>query len=225
MVPPSCVAIEASPLWVAVTIGLGPLALVSILWVVSNSLVRRFGWGDDTGGTTELVYAAAVTGCAVVVSPWTAACTAPFVSIDVPIGVAAVGTVGAGCGAGLYVIDDAIWRWYTPGAVRRTNTTHRAAIARLGIPPGEEVLFRAVPTVLVGVVGAIGYVVGSAVVFGVAHAHVGRHEVAFKTCDGVVYAIALVGTGSLLAPIAMHVGYNVASILARTNVFGRSNGA
>ncbi|WP_138004942.1 CPBP family intramembrane glutamic endopeptidase [Halalkalirubrum salinum] len=57
-----------------------------------------------------------------------------------------------------------------------------------------------------------GYILLSALCFGIAHAYAGRHEVVFKTWNGCVYAIGYLLTGSIAVPIALHAGYNLASI-------------
>ena len=115
-------------------------------------------------------------------------------------------------GCGLYVVDHLLWRWWTGSSIRTQPVTNTDRFVSLWIIPGEECWYRVVPTVTIGLLGVGGYSLVSAVIFGVAHAHNGPHEVVIKTWNGVWYAAAFVLTGSLFVPIALHTGYNLTAL-------------
>lgn len=115
-------------------------------------------------------------------------------------------------GLGLYALDNAIWR--TIANPESSGTKFALVWPTLVGGAAEEVLYRGALAVAIGTEGLAGvaFVAVSALGFGANHLSFGKHEVAFKTFDGVVYAGCLLATGSLLAPVLAHVGYNVAFV-------------
>ena len=145
--------------------------------------------------------------------------------------------VGVCVGGCMYAADRWLWRLAAgrPSIDRAYSVS--AAIARLVVVPSEELLYRGLPVLVFPRVGLSdqalhlastvavsdqayhlgytgGYILLSALCFGIAHAYAGRHEVVFKTWNGCVYAIGYLLTGSIAVPIALHAGYNLASIAA-----------
>lgn len=116
-------------------------------------------------------------------------------------------------GGGLYTLTNALWR--VVADVRPSENRLLVVLPALVGGTMEEVLFRHGLAAAIGTDGVSAYVfvVLSAVAFGFNHANFGKHEAAFKTLDGAVYAVLFVATGSVLAPIVAHLGYNVAFIL------------
>ena len=120
--------------------------------------------------------------------------------------VAATAFVG---GIGLYAVDNALWRAI---AAPDSGGTRLALVwPTLVGGAAEELLYRGALAAAIGTQGLAGatFLAVSAVAFGANHFPLGSHEVAFKTFDGAVYAVCLLATGSILAPVAAHVGYNV----------------
>lgn len=201
-----------------------PIAIVGLpllgagCWLLARRLVRR-------RGSTELVFvallgvAALSIGALVGSRDWIAfemtSVTVGATAVAVPIGIA------------MYEIDRRCWSWFgihrdrPPPArragsiVRSADPSHSGAAARLLVAPVEELLYRGVPTAVLASMGPIGYAIASASLFGIAHAYRGRHEVLFKTGNGVGYAIGFLAAGTLLVPIGMHLGYNAAAIVRR----------
>lgn len=112
-------------------------------------------------------------------------------------------------GVAMYWIDTLAWMRWTGKSIRRGDQRLVWLLPSLAAPVPEEILYRAGLDVLRGSVGVGGFVAVSAVLFGFAHVFRGKKEIAFKTFNGVVYALVYVGTGSVLAPIIAHFGYNV----------------
>lgn len=115
-------------------------------------------------------------------------------------------------GIALYAVDNGLWRLIAdpdPG-----GTSLALVWPTLVGGAAEEVLYRGALAAAIGTEGpaAVAFVAISAVAFGANHLSFGRHEVAFKTFDGAAYAVCLLATGSVLAPVAAHVGYNVAFV-------------
>lgn len=131
-----------------------------------------------------------------------------FSSASVPVSLSPRLVLLLPLGAAMYVVDTSVWIRVTDRRVDRTGSIALTPV--LAAPIAEEVLYRGALTVLVPHVGSTGFVVLSAVLFGVNHHHEGRKEIVFKTGNGLVYAALFVGTGNLLAPIVAHIGYNLA---------------
>lgn len=74
----------------------------------------------------------------------------------------------------------------------------------------EELLYRGALHPLVGTVGPAGFVVVSSVGFGVSHLKRPRFEVPYKTALGAVFCLCFLATGTLVAPVLAHLGYNLA---------------
>ncbi|WP_128477115.1 CPBP family intramembrane glutamic endopeptidase [Halorussus pelagicus] len=130
--------------------------------------------------------------------------------ISVPDSSVLAGTFVAGLA--LYGLDNAVWRAIADPDPSGT----RFALVWPTLVGGaaEELLYRGALAVAIGTEGLAGiaFVAVSALAFGANHLSFGKHEVAFKTFDGVVYAVCLLATGSVLAPVVAHVGYNVAFV-------------
>lgn len=145
-----------------------------------------------------------------------------FTSVEAPLGEPNVAYVALlAVGAGLYYTDTFVWMRATGNNLRRGDRQALWVLPTLATPIGEEILFRGVFLPVVDSFGVVGYVVVSSAVFGMSHVTGGRREVAFKTLNGVVYAGLFLATGSILAPIITHVGYNGAYLHLATQ--GGSN--
>lgn len=115
-------------------------------------------------------------------------------------------------GGFLYGVDTLTWMKWQGKSIRRGEESVVWLSPSLLAPIPEEILYRAGLGVLQNSVGTAGFVAVSAVLFGLAHVARGKKEIAFKTGNGVVYALVYVWTGSLVAPILAHFGYNVAYV-------------
>lgn len=115
-------------------------------------------------------------------------------------------------GVAMYALDIYVWSWWVDVPIKRGNeeTVWKLPIVLGSV--GEEYLYRGVLAVLITGLGTIWYVVLSGVLFGINHFSSGRSEMVFKSVNGIVYAICFLATGSLLAPVLAHVGYNVAYV-------------
>jgi hypothetical protein len=145
--------------------------------------------------------------------------------VDVPLAFDPLWLVGLPAGAALYAVDTRIWEAWTGATVEGGTEDVVWAAPMLAAVVPEEVVFRVALAPLVGLVGPAGYVSASAVAFGLAHVARGRREVLFKTGNGVAYALAYLATGSVVAPVLVHVGYNLVAVwvvsLMGTDVAGR----
>jgi hypothetical protein len=131
---------------------------------------------------------------------------------DIPVPSRAVLGSTFAAGLALYAVDNGIWHAIADPDSGGT----KVALVWPTLVGGtaEEVLYRGALAAAIGTEGLAGaaFVAVSAVAFGANHLSFGTHEVAFKTVDGAVYALVLLATGSVLAPVAAHVGYNVAFV-------------
>lgn len=127
--------------------------------------------------------------------------------------------LGIPLGAGVYYVTTAAWGYYTDAPLRRGDRMVRLLLPGLGVPLPEEVLFREGLAPLIDVAGPAGYLAVSSIIFGLYHALLGLHEVVFKTLFGVLLGLAYLATGSVLAPVFVHFGYNLAWILYVTDRF------
>ncbi|MDS0260335.1 CPBP family intramembrane metalloprotease [Haloarcula sp. S1CR25-12] len=113
-------------------------------------------------------------------------------------------------GAVLYYGTTIAWQQYTGEPIR---AGHRSL---LGVAPGlllafpEELLFRAGLAPLMDLVGPVGYTLVSAVAFGLYHQYLGRKEVVFKTLFGGALCVSYLLAGSVVVPMLVHFGYNLA---------------
>lgn len=139
--------------------------------------------------------------------------------------VAPATTVGAAFAGGtLYAVHDALRtrlrrrREPKSGASTSEAAAGSDGITRSGVaatllaPVPEELLYRGGVAVVAPAVGPGAAVAWSALAFGGAHARNGSAEVARKTVDGAVYAVAFLWSGSVWLPVAMHAGYNLAAL-------------
>jgi len=113
-------------------------------------------------------------------------------------------------GALAYRVDTRLWAWWSGEQIRGGGRSLAWLAPSLVAPVPEEVLYRAGLDVVSETVGPVGFVAVSAVLFGLAHLPRGRNEVVLKTIDGVLYATVYALTGSVVAPVLAHFGYNVA---------------
>lgn len=129
-------------------------------------------------------------------------------------------------GAGMYLVDTKLWETWTGASVRRNVQPVVWLLPALVVPIPEELLYRLGLSFLRDSVGTPGFVAVSAVLFGAAHVVRGKKEVPLKTANGVVYALAFVATGTVVAPILAHLGYNVASVwyVGDTSSLGSGSG-
>lgn len=112
-------------------------------------------------------------------------------------------------GVALYRLTNRGWGLYTGTRPRRGERNLAALLPGLLVVPfAEELLYREGLSALVAVHPAA-YVLVSAVAFGLLHAFLGRHEVAFKTGLGVVLAATYLASGSVAVPALFHFGYNL----------------
>lgn len=114
-------------------------------------------------------------------------------------------------GVVLYYADTYAWSAYQGKPIRGATTPPVGLLPIFLVPFPEEVLFRAGLAPVLDVVGPVGYVAASAVVFGLVHFGFGMKDVVLKTVNGVLYAALFLWSGSLLVPFAVHMGYNLAS--------------
>lgn len=192
--------------------------LPTIGWLLSGVLLRQIH--VDMSGSHDvrlLAYAAVLALPAAGV--W-------LLILDQSWGIASpvVGLVGVCVGGCMYAGDRWLWRLVAgrPSIDRVCSVSE--AIARIAIVPSEELLYRGLLVLVFPTVGLSdpahhlgytgGYIFLSALCFGSAHVYAGRHEAVFKTWNGCVYAIGFLLTGSIAVPIALHAGYNLASIAA-----------
>ena len=115
-------------------------------------------------------------------------------------------------GAALYAVDTAVWQRWTGARVDRGTGAFVWTVPMLLSVVPEELVFRTALAPLVDSLGGPVFVAVSAVAFGLAHVANGRHEVAFKSWNGVVYALAFLATGSVVVPVLAHVGYNLVAV-------------
>lgn len=127
--------------------------------------------------------------------------------------------LGIPIGAGTYHVTTAAWRYYTDEPLRRGDRRVYLLLPGLAVPLPEEVLFREGLVPVIDVAGPASYLAVSSIVFGLYHALLGLHEVVVKTLFGVLLGLAYLVTGSILAPVLIHFGYNLAWILYVTDRF------
>lgn len=150
---------------------------------------------------TRLVYAVFVSGYAAV---FLAA-----VGLDLSLRLTYWFPVFGLVGVAMYWADTFAWMRWTGKSIRRGNEPFVWLLPSLVVSVPEEILYRAGLDVLRSSIGTVGFVAVSAVLFGIAHIFRGKKEVVFKAFNGVVYALIYVGTGSIVASIFAHFGYNV----------------
>ncbi|AGB17617.1 CAAX amino terminal protease family [Halovivax ruber XH-70] len=190
-----------APTWVHVFLGF-PLLLVGYFSVV-------------VGSATAAGYEYRPKHDDVLYLPFIVIASAAFYISDVtsvPIAVDGWFVVFLPLGVAMYALDIFVWSWWVGVPIERgtDETVWKLPIVFGAI--GEEYLYRGVLAVLIASLGTIWYVVLSGVLFGINHFSKGRSEIVFKSVNGIVYALCFLATGSLLAPILAHVGYNVAYV-------------
>jgi len=127
--------------------------------------------------------------------------------------------LGVPVGAGAYYLTTLGWRYYTGNPIRRGDRElHLNAVGVTGALP-EELLFRAGLAPLISWVGSTGYLLYSSVLFGVYHYDGQLNEVIFKMLLGVLLGTAYLWSGSVVVPICIHFGYNLAWVLFVTGRF------
>ncbi len=205
--------------------------LPTIGWLLSGVLLRQIRVNMSDSHDVRLLAYAAVLAIAAA-GAWLLIPGRPW-GIASPV-VLFMGVCAGGC---MYATDRWLWRLAAGRLSLDRVYSISEAIARLAVVPSEELLYRGLPVLVfptvtvsdpahplastvavfdpthnLGYTG--GYVLLSALCFGIAHAYAGRHEVVFKTWNGCVYAVGYLLTGSIAVPIALHAGYNLASIAA-----------
>jgi len=195
--------LDSATLWAVVAV-LVPI-LKELYFPVAN---RVLGAVDDSLADPRRYvlykYALFVSGLAV----------AYLLAVRPEVSVPGAGVLGVAfdVGLALYFLDNGVWRAIADPDSGGT----RLALVWPTLIGGaaEELLYRGTLAAAIGTEGwaAVGFVALSAVAFGANHLSFGRHEVAFKTFDGAVYAVCLLATGSVLVPVVAHVGYNVAFV-------------
>lgn len=115
-------------------------------------------------------------------------------------------------GMALYAVETYLWYHYTGKPIEVASSPIESMIPVPFVSIPEEVVFRVGALPLVGLLGAPVYAVVSGVLFGLYHYSFGMRDVLFKSVDGMLYAGVFLATGSLLAPILLHTGYNLASM-------------
>lgn len=209
-----------SPIVIVAVPLLPPIAWMFAGWIVDRTVRSgdRHASVEHRRGIRQLCFVLFLAG---VVLPGAVLLGArEWIGVGSPPTTVVTSLVAVVIGIVLYCTDSYIWRWWSgrPGrgtarrvaSSRRSGSSWPGAVARLLAAPIEELLYRGVLTALL-VVGPFGYVLGSASLFAVAHAYLGRHELLFKGANGVVYAVGFLVSGSILVPIGMHLGYNVAA--------------
>lgn len=115
-------------------------------------------------------------------------------------------------GAALYLLETYLWYQYTKKPIEAASEPLKQMLLVPMVPIPEEIVFRGGLTPLIGVIGGPAYVVLSGVLFGLYHYSFSLRDVLLKTVSGMIYAGLYLATGSLVAPILMHTGYNIASV-------------
>lgn len=138
-------------------------------------------------------------------------------TVEVPLGVEPWYLALLPVGVGLYYVDTSAWATYKGKPVRGGTTPPVAILPIFLVPFPEEVLFRGGLAPLLDVVGPVGYLLASGVVFGLIHYGFGWKDVVLKTVNGVLYGLLFLATGSVLASFAVHMGYNLASFHVLAN--------
>lgn len=116
-------------------------------------------------------------------------------------------------GAAAYYVTTLVWRYYTGNPIRRGGRNLSTNLVGLGATFPEELLFRAGLRSLTSSIGTVGYLVYSSVLFGVYHFNGDYHEVVFKTLLGVLLGVTYLVSGSIVVPMLVHFGYNLAWLL------------
>lgn len=190
-------------------LGVGLLAAMPIFLGLYYRLVMRVSdalpsvrFERKHGAIVYLGFVYAAAGVFVLVVP-----VAPAIDFSLP----SVGAVGVGVVAywahvklRLYRSDEREWT--------RQRRDPRWLLPVLLTPVPEEVLYRAGLESIVPVVGPVGFVVVSSLLFGLHHVYDGRREVRNKASLGVLFCVLYLSTGTIVAPIAAHVGYNGAFV-------------
>lgn len=176
-----------------------PFVTYLYLVIVPEQITGRFGIDYDR--YSYWLYLAGASGYATVIWYGEAATT--------PVSFAYWYPVFALIGFGAYRLDRTVVGLF---GHRLTYPTDRIAalLPVLATPIAEELIFRLYLSPLREVTTLSGYVILSALLFGFHHLPYGFREAVLKTANGVLYAMLFVVTGSILAPILAHAGYNFA---------------
>jgi len=122
-------------------------------------------------------------------------------------------------GAGGYYLTTLVWRHYTGKPIRRGHRDLPVNLLGILAVVPEELLFRAGLVPIVDWVDQIGYLAYSSVLFGLYHFNGGRHEVVSKTLLGVLLGGSYLAFGTIVVPVLIHLGYNLAWLLFVTGRF------
>ena len=192
-------------IWVIV-ISLLPLLLVAYLTLIYTILWRRDGCDPDKvlGQYFGFFYFPFVSGITAVYVIWVG-----FPEITVrPAAIFAIPF-----GALIYYVTTSAWRTYTGDSLRRGHRDVFFIFPGVLVSVPEELLFREGLAPVADIVGPVGYVVYSSLLFGMYHYKGGHHEVVFKTLLGVLLALSYLGTESIVVPMLIHFGHNLAWLL------------
>lgn len=111
-------------------------------------------------------------------------------------------------GMSMYELDRLVGRYLYGPLEKRAFTRSWIFLFGVVTPLTEEIVYRLGVAVVFGDLGVPWYVLLSAGLFGLHHLQLGRLEVLRKSGNGAVYAATFVVTGSVVAPMLAHVGYN-----------------
>jgi membrane protease YdiL (CAAX protease family) len=197
--------------WV-VTVSLLPVLLPAYLGVLYSIALRRDGRDPETvlGQYFGLAYAPFAFGLA---GAYLATVGRPTITVR-PLFLLALLV-----GAGGYYLTTVAWRLYTGSPIRRGGRDLWLLVPGLFATVPEELLFREGLAPLIESVGTGGYLVYSSVVFALFHVNGGRHEILAKLLLGVVLGGAYLVSGTIVVPILIHLGYNLAWLLFVTGRF------
>ena len=139
--------------------------------------------------------------------------------VPVPLGFDPHDSLFVVLGGALYHVESFVRaRW---GDRSRRGSLDAPGVRAFGVGTSacvEEVLYRGGLSPLLESFGPTAFVLLSAVSFGAAHGLFGDWtEMAYKTLFGVVLAALFVGTGSLVPPLFVHLGYNGAYVQHGSN--------
>lgn len=199
--------------WV-VTISLLPILLFTYMAAVYTLLHVWWRGEHDPADALEQYFA-------IIYTPFVFGIAGTYVaSVGLPtIDVRPVFLLAVLLGAAAYYVTTLVWRYYTGNPIRRGGRDLSTNLPGVIATFPEELLFRAGLGSLIGSIGSVGYLVYSSVLFGVYHYKGEFHEVVFKTLLGVLLGVTYLISGTVVVPMLVHFGYNLAWLLFVTDRF------
>lgn len=189
--------------WVAFLLSV-PLLTVAYYVLVVIVGLRRFGhyvgylYQSDHDTALLVPFYAMIAGVVLVHSP-----------VPISLSVRPAYLLGLPLGFALYRLENDLWAKWSGKTVKRNTRDIKWTLPALLIPVAEEIIYRGGYRILQRYAGVTGFVLISAVCFSLVHGFEGRKELASKTVDGVIYAVSVIVTGSVVPAIALHLGFNL----------------